>query len=343
MVKNKTKFMLIGLMISKITIIFVIYLQSSQLQNNIFYKLSKPITRKLLLNRKTYVLSTDDYNRLFNISFEFSILNQVCHENVPLLVLILVHSAPLNFRKRQTIRTTWGQVGENKKLLFLIADPGSTRKQKKIEVENAQFGDIIQGNFKDSYKNLTYKHIMALKYFVYHCPHAKFLLKTDDDVFINWPSMENFLTFGVYPYSDRQTIYCVTRTHSPVERNYSKWVVSFNEYPEEVYPPYCLGYILIYTPEVVVALYNEAQQSNSFLWVDDVFVTGILFKKLGYIHTDIEFLELSYEDLYAIIGQSTDITIKPFLFKLLSGIGMKIVWEYISKHAPPRNIYKLYR
>ncbi|XP_072399038.1 beta-1,3-galactosyltransferase 5-like [Diabrotica undecimpunctata] len=334
------KLSLIGLVILGLTIIFLMSFQDSLFQNDI-YSLTTLQPIKLLLNGKTFLLPNEDYNRLLNISFNFSIINQVCHESNPVLVLTVVHSAPLNFNKRQAIRDTWGQVDETKKVVFIIGDPSSLEQQKKIEAESALFGDIVQGNFIDTYRNLTYKHVTVLKYFVYHCPHAKFLLKTDDDVFINWPSMKNFLTYDLCPSGDRQTIYCITRTDSHVDRNESKWVVTFEEYPEEVYPPYCLGYVLIYTPEVVVALYNEAQKSNSFLWVDDAFVTGILFKKLNYTHTDIESLVLSGESLDAINKDFTNVTINPFLFRLMDKTEMQTVWKYVSTHEPPRNIFTL--
>ncbi|CAG9841012.1 unnamed protein product [Diabrotica balteata] len=333
------KLSLIGVIILGITIIFLTSFQDSLFQNHI-YSLTTLQPIKLLINGKTFLLPTEDYNRLLNISFNFSIMNQVCQESNSVLVLMVVHSAPLNFDKRQAIRDTWGQMDETKKIVFLIGDPSSLEEQKNIEAESTLFGDIVQGNFIDTYRNLTYKHVTVLKYFIYHCPHAKFLLKTDDDVFVNWPSMKNFLTYDLCP-GDRQTIYCITRTHSHVDRNESKWVVTFEEYSEEFYPPYCLGYFIVYTPEVVFTLYKEAQKSNSFLWVDDAFVTGILFKNLNYTHTDIESLVLSGDNLDAINKDFTNVTIKSFLFRLMGKTEMQTVWKYVSTHEPPKNIFSL--
>jgi hypothetical protein len=34
---------------------------------------------------------------------------------------------------------------------------------------------------------MTYKHIMALKWVVYFCPGVRYVLKTDDDTFVNTP------------------------------------------------------------------------------------------------------------------------------------------------------------
>ena len=41
--------------------------------------------------------------------------------------------------------------------------------QSRVEDEAAQFGDIVQGNFDESYRHLAYKHIMGLKWAATYC------------------------------------------------------------------------------------------------------------------------------------------------------------------------------
>lgn len=62
-----------------------------------------------------------------------------------------------------------------------------------MESENNQYGDILQGNFIDSYHNLSYKHTMALKYVAERCTQVPYILKCDDDVIINGPVLLNIL------------------------------------------------------------------------------------------------------------------------------------------------------
>ena len=59
--------------------------------------------------------------------------------------------------------------------------------QSKLEQEQAEYGDILQESFKDSYNNLTIKSIFILKYYVSVADNLgnKFLLKTDDDSFVH--------------------------------------------------------------------------------------------------------------------------------------------------------------
>ena len=45
--------------------------------------------------------------------------------------------------------------------------------QSAIVEENSRHVDLVQGNFHDSYHNLTYKHLMALDWAVSFCPQAR--------------------------------------------------------------------------------------------------------------------------------------------------------------------------
>ena len=51
--------------------------------------------------------------------------------------------------------------------------------------ENIQHGDIVQGNFFDSYRNLSYKATMGNLWVSEFCEQAEFVVKTDDDMFID--------------------------------------------------------------------------------------------------------------------------------------------------------------
>ncbi|KAJ8982668.1 hypothetical protein NQ317_017658 [Molorchus minor] len=150
-------------------------------------------------------LALTDYNELIDLNFSFTIINLVCNDSSPLL-LVLVHSSPNNFEKRRTIRETWGKNSDSVKVLFMIGSVASSYLQRDLENENDMYNDFVQGSFLDTYRNITYKHVMIFKYVIYHCPQAKYILKTDDDVFVNIPSMENFLTVDLSPFWSQQNV-----------------------------------------------------------------------------------------------------------------------------------------
>lgn len=75
--------------------------------------------------------------------------------------LVVVHSNPLQFDFRDWIRRTWGDpriypLTKLRPLFFVgrVADPAVERSLRE---ESSQFGDIIQTDFLDTYKNLTFK------------------------------------------------------------------------------------------------------------------------------------------------------------------------------------------
>ncbi|KAM7392130.1 hypothetical protein PAMP_022763 [Pampus punctatissimus] len=57
--------------------------------------------------------------------------------------------------------------------------------QDKLEEESRKHADIIQMNFVDSYKNLTIKTMMMMKWLATHCPNAFYAMKVDADIFVN--------------------------------------------------------------------------------------------------------------------------------------------------------------
>lgn len=284
------------------------------------------------LNESIQFDSKLDYRKLINLNnFEFAMNhNNTCSRNKSHqpLVVILVHSAPENFSKRRTIRGTWGRRDERSLLIFLLGAVTDTTLNDRIVKENAIHDDIVQGNFVDSYRNMTYKHVMGLKWFTYNCKKAHFVLKTDDDVLVNSPLLYESLQIFFSHSSDESSpptstitannnnsslklvanklILCDKIVHSKVKRTYrSKWRVSYDEYSEKFFKPYCPGFGILYTADVVRELYKKAQKSRYF-WIDDVHITGTLASELKIPITTGENLFLSPQQTQDILSTYID-------------------------------------
>ncbi|KAL6733961.1 hypothetical protein Aduo_004553 [Ancylostoma duodenale] len=54
-----------------------------------------------------------------------------------------------------------------------------------------------------------------------------------------------------------------------------KWYVTYEEWSEKVFPTFCFGLAYILPREAIVKLLH-ALQKQKFLWLDDIFVTGVL-------------------------------------------------------------------
>ena len=57
-------------------------------------------------------------------------------------------------------------------------------KMADLEEESDQNGDLVITEHMDSYNNLTLKTMAAFDWMLTFCPQTEYLLKTDDDMFI---------------------------------------------------------------------------------------------------------------------------------------------------------------
>ncbi|KAJ6669400.1 hypothetical protein lerEdw1_008209 [Lerista edwardsae] len=189
-----------------------------------------------------------EYEPIYKQNFLFTMREQLKCDNNTFLV-ILVASRPTDVKARQAIRLTWGSKKSwwgNQVLTLFLLGHGEERGGIGLSVEDESFlyGDVIRQDFLDTYYNLTLKTIMAFRWVTEFCPNARYVMKTDSDVFINTGNLvkfllnsntsENFMTGYVFTnnYSDRWFL--------------SKVYISYRDYPFKIYPPYCsgLGYVL---------------------------------------------------------------------------------------------------
>ena len=103
-------------------------------------------------------------------------------------------------------RSSWGNPdipGVVTKLAFLLGRPEDSQKQEKLQEENKKHRDIVQGDFLDTYHNLSYKAIMGNLWVSEFCDQAEFVVKTDDDMFIDlYEVRHKWLVFLVYFYNN---------------------------------------------------------------------------------------------------------------------------------------------
>ncbi|KAL4236555.1 hypothetical protein ACF0H5_004940 [Mactra antiquata] len=208
----------------------------------------------------------------------------LCSSMSELKCLVIVHSAPLNFVKRNAIRSSWtnnsyfpdlGPI----KVMFLLGKVTDNPTQSYIDTEFGKYGDILQGSFIDAYKNITYKGIMAYKWLSENCRNVKVILKVDDDIVVNTFKFMNTFLPG-FLKSPRH-IACRRLSKSKIERNPSaKWYVDSNLFKgESRYPDFCQGFIVVISNDIIPELY-EASLAIDFFWIDDVFLYGLVPQKL---------------------------------------------------------------
>ncbi len=229
-----------------------------------------------------------DYRPLSPYNFSFLINNEdLCTSRQHVSLLVFAYTAPKDFEGRELIRRTWGSPKLLARLGAVMVFPlGYSRSDilsDQINRESELYGDIVQANFMDSYKNLSYKGILMFKWARTYCRRAKFLLKVDIDVFVNIKAVVPFL---MSKYAEETRFMgCKVHWRSSVMRPGAwcgKWCVPDSEYRGKFYPPYCWGSFYVISGDLLTAL-EAAIPKVPVWWIADVYLTGIIPRMVGNI------------------------------------------------------------
>ena len=193
-------------------------------------------------------------------------------------LLILVSSAPANFERRYLIRQTWGvdnNIVPQWKTYFLLGQTRNQAHSDLLKKENSIYGDMIRADYYEHYWNQTLKIQMAFEWAARYC-NFSYLLKADDDVFVNSRRLLDVLQLKTTP---KKGLYMGKLHHNPGVQRDGKWRVSYEEYNGTHYPDFCsgAGFVMSYdVVESVVPLFDVIKPYR----LDDVYV-GMLAEKLG--------------------------------------------------------------
>jgi hypothetical protein len=209
------------------------------------------------------------------------------------VILAYVMSSPSEFDKRLLARQTWlSQGGVRYRHLslvltavFVLGLPASphhnwtAEMQRRLEGESAAYGDIVQKNFEDTYANLSLKSVAALDWVREHCSAAGFLVKIDEDVFVNTPALMQYVS-GILGHEQlqqqqRPTMHCYLKRYSPVMR-WSRNAISTSIYPHPSYPLFCAGYAYMMNRAAAGAIHTRSLTDAEYFLNEDALVTGFL-------------------------------------------------------------------
>ncbi|XP_065663700.1 beta-1,3-galactosyltransferase 1 isoform X2 [Hydra vulgaris] len=203
----------------------------------------------------------------------------------PLSFLILVHSSAENIKRRLAIRYSWGspQNRFNKQLtsnltystVFAVGRSLSTAVNKMIAQEASLYSDILFIDILDTYRNLSYKTLNSLIWSSNYC-RPNFLLKTDDDCYVNVVNILNFLkSEPLLPlYTGR-----VQWFMPPNRDNTSKFYISVNDYNAFLLPPYVSGGGILLSGDLIPRLVSASQQKK--IIPNEDANLGILMNNIG--------------------------------------------------------------
>ncbi|XP_078613570.1 beta-1,3-galactosyltransferase 1-like isoform X2 [Branchiostoma floridae x Branchiostoma japonicum] len=203
-------------------------------------------------------------------------------------LLVMVTSTPGNHKQRLAIRNTWGNESNVKgtviRTVFAVGLTQDAKMQGDLEQENGVYKDIIQEDFVESYRNLTLKTVMCLKWASEFCPNAKFVLKTDDDTFVNIFNLVRHLE-GLNATQARRFVTGRVYTgakpvrHAKNKQREVQWCLSKRAYPRDSFPPYPGGNAYVISNDITRLIY-EVSLTVRYLFIEDVYL-GLCLEKLG--------------------------------------------------------------
>lgn len=206
-----------------------------------------------------------------------------CIHHYPLL--ILVASAPTNVDRRSNIRLTWGVDSSIKprwKTAFVMAQPRSQDESDVLLKESDMYGDILRIDYCNSYFSQTLTWQIGFEWATRYC-NFSFLLRMYDDVAVNTMQM---LTVLKDPNTPQARLYMGRVASNARPFRSGSYGVSKAEYSDQLYPPFCTGFAIVFSADVV-ALFVDLFDVVPPFKLDDVYM-GIIAKKTGIdaLHSD---------------------------------------------------------
>ena len=209
----------------------------------------------------------------------------------PLKVLILVTSNITKVDQRALIRRTWGKQRNmysynEYKLFFVCGVLESEAEMQSVFEEGMHHRDIIFGNFSDTIDNLPYKAECMFEYAYKYCTY-KYLLKVDEDVFINLSRLNTLIH---QPNIPLHNLYLgrVNRRRK-IERHTTK-EASVIKHTKESYLSFCYGGAVVFSADLVQQLIPYFQSKPC--QPEDIYI-GILVLSVGARATNSHTFQLS--------------------------------------------------
>ncbi|KAM7479960.1 hypothetical protein LguiA_028173 [Lonicera macranthoides] len=188
----------------------------------------------------------------------------------PVEMFIGILSAGNHFAERMAVRKSWMQhrLIQSSSIVarFFVALNG--RKEVNVELmkEADFFGDIVVVPYMDNYDLVVLKTVAICEYGV-RTAAAKYIMKCDDDTFVRVDAIIK----EANNVADGRSLYVgnINYYHKPLRNG--KWAVTYEEWPEEDYPPYANGPGYIVSSDIAHFIVSEFEDHRLRLFkMEDV-------------------------------------------------------------------------
>lgn len=214
-------------------------------------------------------------------------------------LIVMIKSQAGNHVRRTGIRRTWAKMkfydGVRLEVVFIIGRSEENETQANLVAENEEFGDLLQIDLEDTYRNVGYKTEAGMQWAGKNFPPYWLYACSDDDAFPKLPMLYTVLDSireeetdryeGMFGSDYRRThaeimsslpIHCgydFVRKTAPHRNTKSKYFISEKDFPATQYPPYCQGGWFTLPVKLAKSLSDISRRMNYF-WLDDIWLSG---------------------------------------------------------------------
>ncbi|KAL2462910.1 putative beta-1 [Forsythia ovata] len=229
--------------------------------------------------------------------------------NRPVELFIGILSAGNHFAERMAVRKSWMQhrliKSSNTVARFFVALHARKEVNVELKKEADFFGDIVIVPYMDNYDLVVLKTVAICEYGVRRAS-AKYIMKTDDDTFVRVDSL--LMEAKKIPENKSLYIGNMNYYHKPMRSG--KWAVTYEEWPEEVYPPYANGPGYIISSDIANFIVSDFEKHKLRLFKMEDVSMGMWVEKFSdsrpveYVHS-LKFCQFGcIEDYYTAHYQS---------------------------------------
>ncbi|KAL5544290.1 hypothetical protein UlMin_008074 [Ulmus minor] len=205
-------------------------------------------------------------------------------------LFIGILSAGSHFAERMAVRKSWMQhrlvKSSNVVARFFVALHARKEVNVELKKEAEFFGDIVIVPYMDNYDLVVLKTVAICEYGV-RSLSAKYIMKCDDDTFVRVDAVID----EARKIPEGRSLYVgnINYYHRPLRAG--KWAVTYEEWPEEVYPPYANGPGYILSNDIANFIVSEFRRHKLRLFKMEDVSMGMWVEKFNsskpveYVHS----------------------------------------------------------
>ena len=252
---------------------------------------------------------------------------------IQILLVVLIVSEPENANVRDIIRSTWLNETKHRaqwmRYAFVVGNCKHPSEQLNIHREHQRHKDLVAGDFQNSCRNSTLKTLTALKWATTQCSSAKYIMKTEEDVYLNLPVVLNTILDHEQVLETSVIGHCLKDARQT--RFMERYRITIPDKTSQVNTSYCTGPGYIMTQQIAREIYTKSNKIPK-IYPEDIYI-GMCIQQLPTHFThNVDCFNWNYN---SIDKRSNDLSLSSKMC-LIHTVGrpylLKKIWQYNFKN-----------